>query len=117
LKPFLANFKWKTKFYFDNMAKLRDDLAMNMWQKKDAKTIVFAVKMFYYGAKNIYWEINLPKEISIPIDSRLTNLFEKYKENYTDISLFYTDLSEKLNIPELHLDAILWVNYNDLIWE
>ncbi|MDR0772333.1 MAG: N-glycosylase/DNA lyase [Candidatus Peribacteria bacterium] len=59
--------------------------------------------------------MNLPKEISIPIDSRLTNLFEKYKENYTDISLFYTDLSEKLNIPELHLDAILWVNYNDLI--
>jgi DNA-(apurinic or apyrimidinic site) lyase len=117
LKPFLANFKWKAKFYFDNMAKLRDDLAVTMWQKKNAKTIVFAVKMFYYGAKNVYWETNFPKEISIPVDSRLTNLFEKYKENYTDISLFYTDLSEKLNIPELHLDAILWVNYNNLIWE
>jgi hypothetical protein len=38
-----------------------------------------------------------------------------YKEDYTDIKLFYYDLSEKLEIPEIHLDAILWVNYNNLI--
>jgi N-glycosylase/DNA lyase len=30
------------------MVKLRDDLANTMQQKRDAKTIVFAVKMFSY---------------------------------------------------------------------
>ncbi|MBT3852635.1 N-glycosylase/DNA lyase [bacterium] len=30
------------------MEKLRDELAKTMKQKKDAKTIVFAVKMFSY---------------------------------------------------------------------
>jgi N-glycosylase/DNA lyase len=30
------------------MLKLRDDLALTMQQKPDAKTIVFAVKVFYY---------------------------------------------------------------------
>jgi DNA-(apurinic or apyrimidinic site) lyase len=94
--------------------KLRDDLANTMQQKRDAKTIVFAVKMFSYWARNIYPFKPFPKEIFIPIDSRLTNLFEKYKGNYTDINKFYLDLSEKLDIPMLHLDAILWVNYEDL---
>lgn len=115
LNPFLDNFWWNARNYYDNMLKLRDDLAKTMGQKSDAKTIVFAVKMFYYWAKNIYGDKTFPKEISIPIDSRLTNLFEKYKGNYTDINKFYLDLSEKLNIPMLHLDAVLWVNYNELI--
>jgi N-glycosylase/DNA lyase len=60
-------------------------------------------------------EWQLINQINIPIDSRLTKIFEIYKEDYTDIKLFYYDLSEKLEIPEIHLDAILWVNYNDFI--
>jgi DNA-(apurinic or apyrimidinic site) lyase len=115
LKPFLVNFRWNAKNYYNNMLKLRDDLASIMWQKPDAKTIVFAVKMFYYWAKIIFGNKILPSEIFIPIDSRLTNIFEKYKEDYTDINKFYLDLSEKLDIPMLHLDAILWVDYNPII--
>jgi DNA-(apurinic or apyrimidinic site) lyase len=94
---------------------LRDDLALTMQQKPDAKTIVFAVKVFYYWAKIVFGDKIFPREIFVPIDSRLTNIFEKYKENYTDIMLFYKDLADKLNIPMLHLDSILWVNYKELI--
>ncbi len=116
LKPFLVKFFWKQYYYYNNMELLRDDLAKNMKQKKDAKTIVFAVKMFSYWARINFNKINFfPENINIPIDSRLIALFEKYKWEYIDINKFYFDLSKKLNIPELHLDAILWVNYVNLI--
>jgi len=58
----------------------------------------------------------------IPIDSRLENLYKKYEKldnevkiNTKEIKKFYINLSKKLNIPLLHLDAILWVNYDELI--
>ncbi len=116
LKPFLESFIWNEEEYYDDMEKLRDELAKVMKQKKDAKTIVFAVKMFSYWAKNIYNKLNyFPEKINVPVDSRLIALFEKYKRDYENINNFYFDLSNKLNIPELHLDAILWVNYDNLI--
>jgi len=116
LEVFLEDFEWKEEYYFHNMEILRDELARTMKQKKDAKTIVFAVKMFNYWARNVFNKVNcFPESISIPVDSRLTNLFEKYKWNYTDINKFYFDLSKKLDIPELHLDAIVWVNYENLM--
>ena len=116
LKPFLEKFIWREEEYYDDMEKLRDELAKTMKQKKDAKTIVFAVKMFSYWARNYFDRlVYFPESISIPIDSRLNNLFESYKWNYTDINKFYFDLSNKLKIPELHLDAIVWVNYDELI--
>ena len=116
LRVFLEIFIWYEESYYDNMEKLRDDLAKVMKQKKDAKTIVFAVKMFSYWARNIFNKLNyFPESINVPVDSRLTNLFEIYKWEYTDINKFYFDLSKKLNIPELHLDAIVWVNYDSLI--
>lgn len=114
--PFLDKFIWNEKYYYENMVTLRDKLANIMNQKKTAKTIVFAVKMFSYGAR-VYFNklIYFPKEISIPIDSRITNLYEKYKWDYENIENFYNDLSNKLNIPPLHLDAILWVNYEEIM--
>ncbi|MDQ7010048.1 MAG: N-glycosylase/DNA lyase [Candidatus Gracilibacteria bacterium] len=115
LEPFLGTFFGKEDYFYKNMLELRDKLAKTMKQKNDAKTIVFAVKMFSYGARNIFDLIYFPEEISIPIDSRITKLFEKYKGEYTDISKFYFELSKTLNIPELHLDALVWVNYDELI--
>jgi len=117
LKLFLIEFIWKEEYYYKNMLELRNILAKTMKQKHDAKTIVFAVKMFSYAARNVFDFVQYPKEICVPIDSRLTNLFEKYSLDYEKIWEFYSDLSEKLNIPELHLDAIIWVNYDELIWE
>jgi DNA-(apurinic or apyrimidinic site) lyase len=48
LKPFLEQFILNPEYYYDNMEDLRDILAKTMKQKYDAKTIVFAIKMFSY---------------------------------------------------------------------
>ncbi len=114
LMSFFDDFEWKENYYYDNLKILRNILASQMWQKKDAKTIVFAVKMFSYWARNIFWIKYFPNDITIPVDSRLQKIFEKYKWEYSDIGKFYSDLSKNLWIPELHLDAILW-NSRDLI--
>lgn len=115
LRNFVLDFWGKWKYYYQNMINLRDDLVKIMNQKKDAKTITFTVKMFGYWARNIYSFIEYPYDISIPIDSRLISLFDKYKWPYTDINLFYYDLSNKLWISQLHFDALVWVNYQKLI--
>lgn len=117
LKPFLEIFNKNTKFYYENMSLLNIELAKVMNQKTDDKTIVFAVKMFSYWARNIFNKlIYFPFEIFIPIDSRLTNIYELYKDDFDwNIKEFYLELSKKLNIPPLHLDWLIWVNYNNLI--
>ncbi|ATU05667.1 hypothetical protein BKN14_04500 [Candidatus Gracilibacteria bacterium HOT-871] len=115
-EPFLEKFSGSEKKYFENMIDLRDSLANTMKQAKDSKTIVFAVKMFSYGARNIFGLKYFPKELFIPIDSRLTTIYEKYKtKENDDIKDFYKDLSEKLEIPMLHLDGIIWTSYSDLV--
>lgn len=115
LRIFIQNFDNSWEFYYKNMVLLRDELAKIMNQKKDAKTITFAIKMFWYWARNIYKFVEYPREITIPVDSRLISLFEKYKWEYDDINLFYRDLSEKTNISPLHFDALVWINYDKLI--
>ena len=103
------------EYFYNHMTELRDLLSKTMKQKITDKTIVFAVKMFGYVARNIFSFVAYQKEIFIPIDSRLINLFEKYKWEYTDINKFYLDLSEKLDIPLLHLDWIVLINYDELM--
>lgn len=116
LESFLYEFYDKSKFFYDDMTKLRNFLAKTMWQKKDAKTIVFAVKMFGYAARNIYDFLPYPNEISIPIDSRLISLYESYNEDEKlNIDNFYENLSSDLSISPLHLDAIVWINFEELI--
>ena len=115
LNIFINIFQWKEEYYYTNMLELRNDLAKIMNQNHDSKTIVFAVKMFGYWARNIYKFEKYPENIGIPIDSRLTKLFEIYKWEYDNIDNFYLDLSNKLNISPLHLDGIVWNLYDKLI--
>ncbi len=115
LRDFVLGFHWKWEYYYKNMLNLRDDLAKIMNQKKDAKTITFTIKMFGYWARNIYDFVEYPYSISIPIDSRLISIFDKYKWEYRDINLFYSALSNRLWISQLHFDALVWVNYQKLI--
>lgn len=115
IEGFLKKFKNNYKYYYDNLTILRDELSILFNQNKKAKTIVFACKMFGYAWRNVFWFIKFPNDIFIPIDSRLTNIFEKYKDNYSDIEDFYFDLSQKLDIPLLHLDALLWINYKKIM--
>lgn len=132
IKDFLTLFLNNIDYYLANLIFLRDELSKTMNQKNDAKTIVFAIKMIMYGIRIIEdekWKVKrviqgssptslewqLINQISIPIDSRLIKIFEIYKEDYTDVRKFYNDLSLKLQIPEVHLDVIIWLNYKELI--
>jgi DNA-(apurinic or apyrimidinic site) lyase len=89
---------------------LRDDLSVFLKQKKEAKTIVFAVKMFSYSSRICFKKlIYFPYEINIPIDSRLKKIFERnLVDKSINLDLYYKKLAVKLSILELHLDAILW---------
>lgn len=117
LNIFLQDFIWNEKYFYENMKVLQEKLAKTMNQKITDKTIVFAVKMFSYWARNVFDNfIQFPFDISIPIDSRLTNLYEKYnKDKNITIEKFYDLLAKNTQIPPLHLDAVLWVNYENLI--
>ncbi len=115
---FWEKFKNKSYQYYEDMIKLAQDLASFMNQKIDDKTIVFAVKMFWYGARLVYGKINIyPYWLMIPLDSRLKQLYELnfwQKDNEKVIKQYYLNLSHKLNIPPLHLDSILWVKFSSL---
>jgi DNA-(apurinic or apyrimidinic site) lyase len=100
------------------MEKMLDLISKEMKQKKDAKTVVFAIKMFWYWARVAFGKvITYPYKINIPIDSRLTNIYEKIWKDNLKIEDFYKKLSKEKNIPPLHLDSVLWVNYNYLMWK
>ncbi len=114
LTSFFEKFKSNELYYYENMNELVLEIARAMKQKVNAKTVVFAVKMFSYWARNCFWKIIcFPFEISIPIDSRLIKVYEKYWNKDEKIETFYSRISNKLKIPELHLDAIIW-NKKDL---
>lgn len=98
--------------YYNDMEKLMEKLAKIMKSDKNSKTIVFAVKMFGYGARIVFDEyIKYPMSISIPVDSRIRRIFlDKYgKMTDKEILLEAQRLSEKSGIPPLHLDSFLRV--------
>ncbi len=106
----------KIKYYYNNMRQLNLLLANEMKQKDIAKTIVFAVKMYGYVSRIIFGEfISCPMNISIPIDSRITKIYEietKHKgATNKQIEEYFIKLSKKYKIPPLHLDSLLWVKY------
>jgi DNA-(apurinic or apyrimidinic site) lyase len=87
-----------------------------MNQKITDKTIVFAVKMFGYAGRNIFGYVEYyPDILLLPIDSRLRKLFEIYGSGEQNIEEYYRNLSKQLNISPLHLDSLLWVNYDKLV--
>ena len=63
-------------------------------------------------------ENNISKERSPAFptkDITENNTIKTEKIKKSKIKLFYKDIAESLDIEELHLDAILWVNYEELI--
>ena len=111
-EDFFSNAK---QFYYD-MKKLNKIISQIMNQKENSKTIVFSIKMFGYGGRLVYKKfISYPMDIYIPIDSRLTKLYEIYWKDFEDINQFYKFLLQQIQVPPLHLDSILWVNFDYLI--
>ena len=116
LRGNLMNISVDSEIYYNDMKLLQLYLGDIMKQKHTDKTIVFAVKMFGYWSRIHFWEIKIyPKKINIPIDSRLENIYKKYGWNIKNSTIFYDKLSKKLDIPPLHLDAVLWVHYEKFI--
>ncbi len=85
-----------------NLKILVEELSACLNQRKDAKTVVFAAKMFMYGYRIVFGkDPEGLEEIEIPLDSRLKKLLPTVKE--------WRELSDRLGIPPIHLDALVWV--------
>ena len=108
LEPFLDTLTVKDLMdYYRNMVKFRNDLARAMRSKGEAKTIVFAVKMFGYASRIAFEEfIPYPMEIDIPKDFRIENYTKRLTSQ--DLVKFWREIALEVNIPPLHIDSILW---------
>lgn len=106
----------KLDHLYQNMIDLNKWLWIIMNQELTSKTIVFAVKMFGYWARFIFNKfIPYPFEIQIPVDSRIEKIYMErtWKDKFTkkEVMDFYLQLSKTYNIPPLHLDWLLWIEY------
>jgi len=90
----------------------------------DSKTIVFAVKMYYYGCRAcLNVDMTLPFTIPIPVDRRValisytSGLVSCYSDNPIDaimrrqkvIRKVWSKIAYLCNTPPLHLDSLLWI--------
>ncbi len=76
----------------------------------DSKTIVFAVKMLNYGLRILTGKkLPAPFGVDIPLDSRIIKISKKL--GLKEPRAFWRDLSRRINIPQLHIDSLLWVGY------
>lgn len=98
------------------------------------KTIVFSIKMIYYGVKSLGRDILLPFDIPIPIDRRVVKISytsglidieglshytsDKYvpydkvirsKQSLNILRDAWSKVSLESSIPPLHLDTVLWL--------
>ena len=67
--------------------------------------------MYGYVGRELFSEIvTYPKELKIPLDSRLLKLYEEYCNDKLNITPqnYYASIAKELDIPPLHLDALLW---------
>ena len=104
-EAFLQNMR--PEEYYGNMIALQTDLARILGTKKNAKTIVFAVKMFGYAMRIATGEFRpYPMEIPIPVDSRIRKLTERLDKD--NPARFWQDVAEQTGVPPLHIDSILW---------
>lgn len=102
---------------YNNMQLLLELISKIMKTKKESKTLVFAIKMFWYGARIVYDEfIMYPNDIPIPVDSRLKKIYEKQFEKIDlehHIQQYFSSLSSDLGVPPLHLDSLIWLSYRN----
>ena len=99
LNLFDNNFFFKS---VDNPVFLLNFLTDCLNQKKDAKTVVFAIKMFLYAIDIIFQKHFIaPFGIMIPLDSRIKKISADKK--------FWQDVEKETQIPLLHIDSILWL--------
>jgi DNA-(apurinic or apyrimidinic site) lyase len=94
--------RYNVRNFGENLKLLVKELSKCMKQKENAKTIVFSAKMFLYAYRIVFGkEPENLESIEIPLDSRLRKLFPELKT--------WRELSNRLKIPPIRLDALIWV--------
>ncbi len=110
MKCVMEEIKNNYLFFYENMVELQKLLSNTLKQNKDAKTIVFAVKMFGYSMRIYSGKfISYPFEIKIPVDLRIERITKRFTDE--DPKKFWFKISKKVNIPSLHLDVLFWTFY------
>ncbi len=106
-----------------NLESLRLLLSRSLGKTGYEKTIVFAVKMFYYVSRICGYKPVLPKNIEIPVDRRVAavtyssgiadtsrpNPVEEIMRNYREAQRAWAVVSEISGIPMINLDSIIWL--------
>lgn len=107
----------------EDLEKLRRILARALGKKGDEKTIVFAVKMFYYTLKACGSKARIPASIEIPVDRRVAAVtytsgiadpgpgdpVAQIMRRYREAQRAWSEVSRISGIPMLSLDTILWL--------
>ena len=106
--------------YKQNLLYFNQAISKIMSQSDGAKTVVFATKMFGYWLRIVTDKsIIYPYEIFLPVDSRITKIFEletwKLKHTSSEIQQYFQKMSIDYSIPSLHLDSLLWIRYWKMI--
>jgi len=112
--------------YINNakLVELRNYIARCLRSDPDSKTIVFSIKMVYYGLRALGYDYILPFDIPIPVDRRVARISitsgiiecESHKPCNIEYVLRYQKMIVKVwneigkisLIPPLHIDAIIW---------
>ncbi len=112
--------------YSADLSVLRNDLAGILKADRDAKTVVFAVKMFYYSAKKAGINVKVPLEIPIPVDRRvclislLSGVVRGGEPTLQSARLLLSKapglvrqawdiVGRESGMPPLRIDALLWL--------
>jgi DNA-(apurinic or apyrimidinic site) lyase len=94
------------KGFCKNSEGLLEFLSERLNQPRDAKTLLFAVKMLLYACRVAGEEFKpAPFSLTVPLDVRL-------KKISPDLE-FWKRLSREVGIPPLHLDVIVWTTMGD----
>lgn len=125
---FLTKLGEKFDYYVNNLDVLRSHLATSMNTDVDSKTVVFSIKMLYYGFRASTGKINpLPMSIPIPVDLRiammsyitgiidikynsksLNEIAEIIMKDYKSVQRAWNIVAYESRIPPLHIDSIIW---------
>ncbi|NPA76451.1 MAG: N-glycosylase/DNA lyase [Candidatus Diapherotrites archaeon] len=105
IRKFLESADWNA--YYKNMVQLQEDIAAALGTKRDAKTVVFAVKMFGYAMRIATDAFrSYPLEVPIPADSRIKRATKRLGGG--DPIRFWSRVAMETGVPPLHIDSIIW---------
>ncbi len=108
----------------NKLIELRNYLAKCLSSEQYSKTIVFSIKMIYYGLRALGYDYTFPFDLPIPVDRRVARISSTsgviectpselcsidYVLRYQKIIInVWNEIGRISSIPPLHIDAIIW---------